>query len=249
MVASSTTTVAWFTGHPASYVARGRAVATSLGWLAAPHEPERRSYATFYFVSAPPAATLRAVDGPQSKASLAMARYGQGEEAAFGEVYDELSTRLFRYLVRLTRDDSRAEDLLQQTFLQMHDARGRFQQGADVVPWAYAIARRLFIDGTRRRKRDHLHDEYEDDRSAAQNREPTGEALTEARELSEALQKRLEELPPLQRDAFRLVREEGLSMAEAAEILGVTPAAVKLRAHRAYESLRDVLAKLGEDVP
>jgi RNA polymerase sigma-70 factor (ECF subfamily) len=247
MVASSTTAIAWFSG--VSDLGRVSVVGARLGGFPTHDEPERRSYATFYFVSAPPAATVRAVDGPQSKASLAMARYGQGDEAAFGEVYDELSTRLFRYLVRLTRDDSRAEDLLQQTFLQMHDARGRFQQGADVVPWAYAIARRLFIDGTRRRKRDHLHDEYEDDRSAAQNREPTGEAVTEARELSEALQKRLEELPPLQRDAFRLVREEGLSMAEAAEILGVTPAAVKLRAHRAYESLRDVLAKLGEDVP
>lgn len=192
------------------------------------------------------AATLRSVngDGPDSKASLAMARYDRGDDSAFADVYDELSPRLFRYLVRLTRDDARAEDVLQQTFLQMHDARGRFQQGADVVPWAYAIARRLFIDGTRRRKRDHLHDAYEEEHSAQLNTHPSGEAVTQARELSDALRARLETLPELQREAFRLVREEGLSIADAAQILGVSEAAVKLRAHRAYESLRDVLAEL-----
>lgn len=200
----------------------------------------------FLFWNATLPATVPRVneEGARSKGSLAMARYGQGDDAAFGEVYDELSPRLFRYLVRLARDDARAEDLLQQTFLQMHDARGRFLVGADVVPWAYAIARRLFIDGTRRRKRDHLHDEYMDERSAAQNTAPSGEAIAEANELSEALRARLEALPELQREAFRLVREESLSIAEAAEILGVTQAAVKLRAHRAYESLRDVLVEL-----
>ncbi len=175
-----------------------------------------------------------------------MARYGAGDDAAFGEVYDELAPRLFRYLTRLARDPGLAEDLLQQTFLQLHDARGRFLPGADVVPWAYAIARRLFIDSTRRRRREHLHEEYDEERSAGQNAEPTGQELAEARQLSGALQLRLEALPPLQREAFRLVREEGLSMADAAEVLGVTPAAVKLRAHRAYESLREVLAELDE---
>jgi RNA polymerase sigma-70 factor, ECF subfamily len=204
--------------------------------------------AVFFFV--PPAYPTRVAfvegEGARSKASLAMARYGQGDDSAFAEVYDELSTRLFRYLVRLARDEARAEDVLQQTFLQMHDARGRFLVGADVVPWAYSIARRLFIDGTRRRKRDHLHDEYMDERSAGQNTAPSGEAIAEARELSDALRARLDTLPELQREAFRLVREEGLSIADAAEILGTTQAAVKLRAHRAYESLRDVLAELEE---
>jgi len=201
----------------------------------------------FCFFGGADAATVAPVDddGPRSRASLAMARYGRGDDGAFAEVYDELAPRLFRYLTRLTRDDARAEDVLQQTFLQMHDARGRFLPGADVVPWAYAIARRLFIDGTRRRKRDHLHDAYEDERSEGQSTAPSGEAITAAREISDALRARLEALPELQREAFRLVREEGLSIAEAAAVLGTTPAAVKLRAHRAYESLRDVLAELG----
>ncbi len=78
-----------------------------------------------------------------SPATSAMDRYAQGDDAAFSELYDALAPRLYGYLLRQTRNNARAEDLTQQTFLQMHCARGRFVRGADVVPWAFAIARRL----------------------------------------------------------------------------------------------------------
>src|SRR5262249_20161831 len=87
-------------------------------------------------------------------ANSAMDRYAQGDEASFSELYDALAPRLYGYLLRQTRNDTRAEDLLQQTFLQIHCARGRFIPGADVVPWAFAIARRLLIDGVRRSGRE-----------------------------------------------------------------------------------------------
>jgi RNA polymerase sigma factor (sigma-70 family) len=85
-------------------------------------------------------------EASNSKASIAMARYANGESRAFVEVYDELAPSLFHYLQKLARNDATAEDLLQQTFLRMHDARGRFTPGAAVEPWAFSIARRLFID-------------------------------------------------------------------------------------------------------
>src|SRR5258708_12316377 len=83
-----------------------------------------------------------------------MDRYANGDDGAFGDLYDLLAPRLYGYLVRQTRNTARAEDLVQQTFLQMHCARGRFVPGADVVPWAFAIARRLLIDGVRRSGRE-----------------------------------------------------------------------------------------------
>src|SRR5260370_6889043 len=85
-----------------------------------------------------------------SPVNSAMDRYADGDDAAFSELYDILAPRLFGYLLRQTRNNARAEDLVQQTFLQMHCARGKFIRGADVVPWAFAIARRLMIDGFRR---------------------------------------------------------------------------------------------------
>jgi RNA polymerase sigma-70 factor, ECF subfamily len=72
----------------------------------------------------------------------AMTRYACGDESAFVLVYDALSPRIYGYLVRQTGESTRAEDILQQTFLQIHRARGTFFPGAEVVPWAFAIARR-----------------------------------------------------------------------------------------------------------
>src|SRR5262245_10089712 len=83
-----------------------------------------------------------------------MERYARGEDRAFSDLYDSLAPRLRRYLLRASRDPGHADDLLQQTMLQIHRARGRFIAGAEVLPWAFAIARHLFIDSVRRRKQE-----------------------------------------------------------------------------------------------
>ena len=77
----------------------------------------------------------------EPSADSAMDRYASsGDAAAFSELYDLLAPRLCGYLLRQTRDRVLTEDLLQQTMLQIHHARGRFIRGARVVPWAFAIA-------------------------------------------------------------------------------------------------------------
>src|SRR5258708_6663302 len=110
--------------------------------------------ADFASLDVPFTETAARADTP---ASRAMDRYAQGDDAAFSELYDALAPRLYGYLLRQTRNNARAEDLVQQTFLQMHCARGRFLRGADVVPWAFAIARRLMIAGFRRPGREVSH--------------------------------------------------------------------------------------------
>ncbi len=177
-------------------------------------------------------------------ADAAMERYAAGDDSAFAELYDILAPRLFGYLLRQTRDRTRAEDLVQQTLLQMHRARGRFIPGAAVTPWAFAIARRLMIDGFRRGKREVLADDG--DVSPGESSESPATAaddLVQARQLADKIRRELLRLPEQQRTAFELVKEDGLSLAEAAQVLGTTVAAVKLRAHRAYESLRAVLGE------
>src|SRR5258705_9122288 len=79
-------------------------------------------------------------------ADTAMERYANGNDAAFAELYDTIAPRLLGFLRKATRDDSASEDLMQQTFLQIHQARGSFIAGAPVMPWALAIAKRLMID-------------------------------------------------------------------------------------------------------
>jgi RNA polymerase sigma-70 factor (ECF subfamily) len=175
-------------------------------------------------------------------ADAAMERYAAGDDAAFGELYDCIAPRLHGYLVRQTRDAARAEDLVQQTLLQIHRARGRFIRGAEVMPWAFAIARRLFIDSIRRRKHEVLVS-GDEEVGASQQVSPGAAAddLVQAQQLAVRFQAALARLPEKQRSAFELVKQEGLSVAEAAQVLGTTVSAVKLRAHRAYVALRVVL--------
>jgi RNA polymerase sigma-70 factor (ECF subfamily) len=170
-------------------------------------------------------------------ANKAMDAYADGDDAALGDLYNALGPRLYGFLLRRTRNVQQAEDLVQETFLHIHRARGQFARGADVVPWAFAIARRLCIDRVRHdqrvddvRESDLLPDVHARDNSTADD-------WLFAREIAQRLEAELEQLPESQRAAFELLRIEGLSHAQAAQALGTTVSAVKLRAHRAYERL------------
>jgi RNA polymerase sigma-70 factor (ECF subfamily) len=176
-----------------------------------------------------------------------MTRYAGGEEDAFTYLYDALAPRLYAYALRQTRDGARAEDVVQQTMLQIHRARGRFVPGAEVTPWAFAIARRLLIDQYRRGGREQLAPSDEDVGDWLESLEARADDLVIAKEVAARLGRELERLPENQRAAFELIKQEGLSVAEAAQVLGTTVAAVKLRAHRAYEALRAVLRKDREE--
>ena len=179
---------------------------------------------------------------PRARASGAMDRYAAGDDGAFAELYETLSPRLYGFLLRLSGDAATAEDLLQQTFLQMHEARARFASGSDVTPWAMAIARRLFIDVVRRQKSratDLVDTSVLDETNLSG--QPSAEDWMIAAETEAIIRSRLATLSPKHRDAFHLVKEQGLSIAEAASVLGTTAAAVKLRAHRAYAHLRSAL--------
>jgi RNA polymerase sigma-70 factor, ECF subfamily len=177
-----------------------------------------------------------------SRADRAMDRYACGEEAAFVDLYDELAPRLYRFAVRWTRSPSAAEDTVQQTLLQIHAARHRFVRGGAVLPWAYAIARRLLIDLGRRGVREQLRSlDVRDPEEPATDPSPD-EALHHRRIEAEA-RRDFAALPAGWRDAFELVKFEGLSVAETADVLGITRAMVKIRAHRATAALRKSIAR------
>jgi RNA polymerase sigma-70 factor (ECF subfamily) len=182
----------------------------------------------------------------RSLADRAMERYSRGDEAAFAEVYDAVTPRLYAFLLRQTRSEARAKDVLQQTMLKIHLARGTFIEGAAVLPWAYAIARRLWIDQTRRGRREVPLDEETQGEPKATEQSPDDAVYSS--ELAARVRKELDKLPENQRVAFQLVKEEELSMSEAAAVLGTTESAVKLRAHRAYQALRVALGDLAPEL-
>jgi len=187
-----------------------------------------------------------APDEPRTRApeDAAMERYAAGDDAAFEIVYDALADRLSAYLRRQVRDPHRRDDLLQETFLRMHRARGTFVMGAPVLPWAFAIARRLVVDQARRDRRSpQLVADIEPVLERPTRVGDRPEEVVEARESARRLAGALARLPDSQRIAFELLKQDGLALAEAATVLGTTVSAVKLRAHRAYEALRAALGR------
>ncbi len=192
---------------------------------------------------APMAKATGSTDRADSRtlADKAMDRYADGDEAAFGVLYDELAPRLYGYALWQTRSRAASEDVVQQTFLQIHRARDRFVRGAAVLTWAYAIARRLLIDASRRR----IHEELRDEAPGLEQRstEPAADDVIDRREQELAARRTLETLPASLRDSFQLVKLEGLSVAQAAEVLGITPGMVKIRTHRAKLALERSLGR------
>jgi RNA polymerase sigma-70 factor (ECF subfamily) len=178
----------------------------------------------------------------QTLADRAMDRYADGDETGFHTLYDELAPRLYRYALSQTHSRQASEDVVQQTFLQIHLARERFVRGAAVLTWAYAIARRLLIDASRRRGHEELLGDGVLDVEEPSTRLAADDAMAQREEELEARQG-LERLPPALREAFQLVKLEGLSVAQTAEVLGITPGMVKIRTFRARVALKRGLAR------
>jgi RNA polymerase sigma-70 factor (ECF subfamily) len=170
-------------------------------------------------------------------ANRAMERYAQGDRSAFDEVYRYMAPRLYTYLLRRCRDRAYAEDLMQQTFLRMHRARASFEAGGRLAPWAFTIATRLLVDGSRAPGRKACVP-MEDEPVAS----CSADEVVHARQLMHVVDRELGRMSPGQRSAFHLVRQQGLSHAAAASALGVSVTAIKLRLHRARVALQMAIA-------
>lgn len=177
-------------------------------------------------------------DADSRSAEELMERYVEGSADAFSELYRRISPNVLGYLLRLTRDRMRAEDLLQVTFTKIHRARESYLRGAPLLPWVLAIARRSFLD-----ERRHARTRNEDLSADGTLPEPRPEPVNVPSDLSDALETALDALPEAYREAIQLTKISGLSIAEAADVLGTTETAVKLRVHRGYNQLRKELER------
>ena len=156
-----------------------------------------------------------------------------------------VAPRIEGYVRRKVRDSSRVEDIVQQTFENMHKARGRFIPGSDVLNWAFAIARNLVIDTGKKAGRESSADMTEENETMGAVLAAAvagGEELFLARETGALLVRTFGRLTKLQQEVFELVKLEGLSYQQAAATLGITVPSVRMYAHRAYLSLREAVS-------
>jgi RNA polymerase sigma factor (sigma-70 family) len=169
-----------------------------------------------------------------------MARFCDGNQSAFDSLFSRHAAPLRRYLARFSGSIALADDLTQAAFLSVVRARGRFEQGQKFKPWLYAIATNVAKDTHRRRKHETLVAEVE----------PTevGELFVRDRGLEKAMRTALSQLPEAQRSAIVMHRFEGLSFAEIAQAEGASESTVKVRAHRGYEKLRELLRDIWKEI-
>jgi len=158
-----------------------------------------------------------------------------GNPDAFKRLFFRHGPRMYSVMRQRGLDDDDAQDLVQQTFVAVHQARADFRKGDKLRPWLWTIAFNLIRATWRRRARSVKQTERLGPARATSDH-PIDES-------EHAVRQAIALLAAAQQEVVVLHWYEGLSFAEIGRVLHLTEAAVKGRAHRAYERLRGLLAE------
>jgi RNA polymerase sigma-70 factor (ECF subfamily) len=180
-----------------------------------------------------------------------LARFRKGQTDAFGVLVGRYERELYGYLRRFVGDANLAEDVFQNTFLQLVVKIGQYEPGRPVRPWLYTIATNQAIDALRRKGRhqalslDHHREESSngDARSlmeALQSAAPGPLDRAEGLELKERVRASVDRLPDFLRHVLILAYYQGLKYREIADILGIPVGTVKSRLHAALVKLNEM---------
>ncbi|MGC4043698.1 MAG: RNA polymerase sigma factor [Armatimonas sp.] len=157
-----------------------------------------------------------------------------GDRDAFGTLYDRHAPRVFQLLYRLTGSSTAAEDLTQETFLTAWQSLSTWQGRGVFGTWLCGIAVNHSRTLSRSQRESDLLDESNE--PAAPEGDPL-QHLTRS-EAEQALEHAIMQLPPACREAFLLVRIEGMRYQEAAQLLNIPLGTVQSRIHRATSLLK-----------
>lgn len=201
--------------------------------------------------AAPPSGTDRGGDAEAAAEAALLARLRAGEDAAYDELVRLHGGRLLAVARRFLRSEEDARDALQDAFLSAFRSIERFEGNARLSTWLHRIVvnASLMKLRTRRRKPEQPIDELlpgflEDGHMQAPASPWRAVELdgAERSQLRELLLRSIDELPEGYRNVLMLRDIEELDTEETAEIMGMTPGAVKTRLHRARQALRSLLA-------
>ena len=174
------------------------------------------------------------------KDELLLQRAGEGDQAAFQELYERHRSPVFRFAYRLLGSIETAEDVTHDCFLSLiRRPEGFDPERASLRTYLFAAARNLAMKYFRRTGREEDLDDLSESQVASSKQEPIRRVLRQ--ELQNQVREAVLSLPPLQREAVVLFEYEDLSLSEIAAITQSDVGAVKARLHRAREGLRRIL--------
>ena len=180
-----------------------------------------------------------------------MLRVRRGDAESFEVLLGRYRGPLVSFFVRMVRDHGLAEDLAQEAFLRVYQARHRYQPEARFTTWLYRIATNLALNAIRDRKPMVPHGgiEFEDGEGESETARLADERPTAEQQMMESDRARLireavEDLPEKQCAAVVLHKYQNVDYRQISKILGVSESAVKSLLFRAYESLRARLEPL-----
>jgi len=163
-----------------------------------------------------------------------MLAYRHGDAAAFETLYRRHRGALYRFVLRALKQGSAAEELFQEAWIRVIEARGRYAPQARFTTWLYTIAHNLLVDHWRKRGLTLVSLDQED--VSVESADPARQA--EGRESLARFLRALEALPAAQREAFLLHEEAGLTAAEIAAATGSSEEAAKSRLRYAMAKLK-----------
>jgi RNA polymerase sigma-70 factor, ECF subfamily len=165
-----------------------------------------------------------------------MIRYQAGDLAAARSLIDRISPRLHRFFDTQAANRADADDLLQEAWLRIHRVRQTYRPGKPLLPWIFAIARRVRVDHYRKSARTSAREQRWEE--LAESVAIPGTDAHRTDELSELLAP----LSESQREVLEMMKVAGMSLEEVARATSCSVGSVKQQVHRAYEKLRRTLS-------
>src|SRR5436305_1425185 len=179
-----------------------------------------------------------------------LARFCKGQTEAFGALVRRYERELYGYLRRYLGDNNLADDVFQNTFLQLYVKSGKYEEGRPVRPWLYTIATHQAIDALRRNGRhqalslDQGRDEpdggdLQNLTAALESPTPGPLDLALGEERRQHVRAAVDRLPDFLRQVVILAYYQGLKYREVADILRIPVGTVKSRLHAALQKLQE----------
>jgi RNA polymerase sigma-70 factor (ECF subfamily) len=169
-------------------------------------------------------------------------RIANGDRLAMQVLFARHHVRVYRFVLRLVRNEAAAEDLISDVFLDVWRQANRFEGRSAVSTWLLAIARFKALSAMRRRKEDELDEEAT---NAIEDPSDDPEVAMEKTDKGEILRKCLTVLSPEHREIVDLVYYHEKSVEEVAEIVGIPENTVKTRMFYARKKLAELLKAAG----